>query len=66
MHNEKSLCGTKSYYGYFIIKSNLLLSKKKIEENREGGYEFVRSEKKTSMAYFFEKLSPQLSSKTKR
>lgn len=24
-HNEKSLCGTKSYYDYFIIKSNLLL-----------------------------------------
>lgn len=26
MHNEKSLSGTKSYYDYFIIKSNLLLA----------------------------------------
>lgn len=28
MHNEKSLSGTKSYYDYFIIKSNLLLAQK--------------------------------------
>lgn len=35
VHNEKSLCGTKSYYGYFIIKSNLLFSCRERERDRE-------------------------------